>query len=56
MNNATHYAYVNNVREYFKLYFDLHTNIPRCSKLKNGAWFLMKDMDLSGLTMIEVRK
>lgn len=57
MKNATHYAYVNNVKEYFKLHFDLHTNIPRWSRFKNGAWFMITNKEsLYGLAMLEVRK
>lgn len=54
---ATHYAYINGVKKYFKLNIQLHTNNPYWSQLKNGIWLYISpvSMDLAGLTMVEIK-
>lgn len=55
---ATHYAYINGVKNYFKLCVQLHTNNPYWARLRNGIWLYVSPVsnDLSGLNMIEVKK
>ena len=55
---ATHYAYINGVKTYFKLCIQLYTNNPHWLRLKNNIWFYVSPIshDLSGLNMIEVKK
>lgn len=52
---ATHYTYINGQRAYLRLDFDLHTNIPRWLRLKNGIWHVVM-VDMVGLNIIEVKK
>lgn len=56
MNKPTHYAYENNIKVYFRLYFDLYTNIPRWDRLKDDVWHVVPHgLSLAGLTMVEVK-